>query len=487
MKGEKMSELERNNKTAMTGHLIIVVVMLLFNILETSSGVRSPFYLLAMAVLALGPVAAERITWRQNHETRAIKHLVAIGFALYYSVALFTTNNIMVYAFVIPMVMVATVYQDVKYFVIINTGTLLESIIMVALGASTGRFGYLGLDAGIIQVTIMILVCYATVYTCITNKKNTARKIETLAEAREQAEETLEKITSIAKLLEESITGVYREVEKLKEATVDTQQAMREVTAGAQDSAMAVQNQTAQTEAIQSKVGAVDAAASEIADNMQRTLEVLAVGNKNMVELQQQVEISVKNSEDVASKLEQLDNYMKEMNSIVEIISGITSQTSLLALNASIEAARAGEAGRGFAVVATEISGMATQTKDATVHITDLIGNVSRAISDVVQVIRQMIEGITEEKTGAKDAADSFSEIESRTFAIRDNMDTMVRIVAELKEANQVIVDSIQTISAISEEVSAHASETLTAEQKNAEILENITDMMESMTQIAGK
>lgn len=487
MKEKKMSETERNNKTAMTSHLIIVVVMLMFNILETASGVRSPLYLLAMALLGLGPVAAEQIVWRRNHETAAIKHLTAIGFAVYYSAELFTTNNIMVYAFVIPMMLVATVYQDVKYFVMINTGTILESIIIVALGASTGRFGYLGQGAGIIQVTIMILIGYTTIYTCITNKKNTARKIETLAEAREQAEGTLRKISVITEKLEENIKGVYREVEKLHEASEDTQQAMKEVSAGAQDSALAVQNQTAQTEAIQAKVSAVDAAASDITDNMQRTLEALAVGNRNMEELQQQVEISVKNSEDAASKLEQLDNYMKEMNSIVEIISGITSQTSLLALNASIEAARAGEAGRGFAVVATEISGMATQTKDATVHITDLIDNVSGAIGDVVQVIRQMIDGITKEKTGAQDAAHSFSEIESRTFAIRDNMNTMVSNVEELKAANQVIVDSIQTISAISEEVSAHASETLSAEQKNAEILENITGMMEAMNSMSEK
>lgn len=41
---------------------------------------------------------------------------------------------------------------------------------------------------------------------------------------------------------------------------------------------------------------------------------------------------------------------------------------------------------------------MATQTKEATVNITELIQNVSSAISEVVGVIRQMIAGINEEK-----------------------------------------------------------------------------------------
>lgn len=66
------------------------------------------------------------------------------------------------------------------------------------------------------------------------------------------------------------------------------------------------------------------------------------------------------------------------MHSIIELIDNITTQTSLLALNASIEAARAGEAGRGFSVVASEISNLATQTQDATVDITTLIENISK-------------------------------------------------------------------------------------------------------------
>ena len=179
------------------------------------------------------------------------------------------------------------------------------------------------------------------------------------------------------------------------------------------------------------------------------------------------------------------NKYMDEMNSIVELIGGITNQTSLLALNASIEAARAGEAGRGFSVVATEISGMATRTKEATVHITELISNVSNAIMEVVGVVSNMIDGINEEKTGASNAEESFESIEDNTRAIQKNADTLSRSISELQNANKEIIDSIQTISAISQQVSAHAGETMQAEEENLNVMQDVSAIMQKLATLA--
>lgn len=59
--------------------------------------------------------------------------------------------------------------------------------------------------------------------------------------------------------------------------------------------------------------------------------------------------------------------------------------------------------------MATEISGMASQTNEATVHITELIENVSTAITEVVEVIYQMISGINEEKQSVGEYRGKFS------------------------------------------------------------------------------
>ena len=387
----------------------------------------------------------------------------------------------MVYAFVIPMMFAVMPYHDVKAFVLINVGTVVENILVVLLGATQGGFGYLGQDAGFIQISVMILLCITSIYATISNQKNTDENIESITAAQDRAEATLREVMEMSSRMETSVADITAELNKLETAFDSTKIAMEEVSAGSGESAAAIQQQTAQTEAIQEKVNTVSEVAETIGNNMEHTIEILDAGKEEMTGLKEQAEDSARNSELAAQKLETLDHYMQEMHSIVEIISKIANQTSLLALNASIEAARAGEAGRGFSVVATEISGMATQTKDATGNIAELIQNVSGAIGEVVTVIRQMIDGIGSQREGTMRAADSFTAIEDSSYMIVDNLGELLQIVEALKTANQEIVDSIQTISATTEEVSAHASETLEAEERNREILQKITENMNSM------
>ena len=471
MEEKVITDVERNNRTAMRAYIIDTVVMLTFCVLQAATGLQTWLYVLGLSILGLVPAGLELAYWKKDHNTPMIKHFVAIGFAIFYSVALFTAKNNLVFAFVIPMILIVSVYNDVRYSIMINTGTVIESLLIGIIGAKTGLFGYAGSDSAIIQVVIMILVGIYSIMAARTSQRNTEHKVEQIQKVQSQTEAVLQNMKELSNTLKTGIEATYTDLEKLERASDFTKEAMQGVSVGANDTAMAVQDQLLQTEEIQKKVDVVNDANEQIVDSMQQTLSVLKDGNQDM-------EILVEKGADVAEKLQTLDKYMEQMNTIVELIKSIASQTSLLALNASIEAARAGEAGKGFAVVATEISGMASQTNEATVHITELIENVSTAISEVVEVIYQMISGINEEKQSAENTAGSFQSIQNNTLAIQSQVENLTHSVEELKEANRVIMDSIQTISAVSEEVSAHAGETMNAEEENTDTLKKIEQRM---------
>lgn len=475
------TEIARNNRVGMLAHATDATVMVIYSIIQTYAGLHSGLYAVLMVILGIGPVVAEYVCWKKDPATPAIRHFLAIGFALFYSVALFTSTNNIVFVFVIPMILVISIYNDTKYSLMINTGTVIESLLVAVIGSQTGKFGYAGADSAVIQVVIMVLVGLYSFLSAQVLERNNREKMQNIDESRKETELLLSDISSLSRELAAGIEDMDTDLDRLNTTFAKTKGAMEQVTAGADDTANAVQKQLSQTEAIQSKVELVNDASNRIAENMEQTLQTLEGGNKDVRALVEMVDASVQNGADVAEKLGTLDKYMEEMHSIVELIGGITSQTSLLALNASIEAARAGEAGKGFAVVATEISGMATQTKEATVNITELIQNVSSAISEVVGVIRQMIAGINEEKQGASNTTDSFLAIEKNTFAIQEHVKKLAAEINELKEANSVIVASIQTISAVSEEVSAHASETMEADEENSTRLNDMKDTMQGL------
>lgn len=487
MNKKQISDVQRNNTTALIGHTIEAIIIVIFYVTRFLKGERTFGYAMLIVTLALIPVLLGQFFYFRNKETSMIKHTVGVGFAITYSVMVLTTEQASIYVLVIPMILLVSIFNDVKYSIEVNTGTVILSLIMTIGGSMTGKFGYQGWDGAIVQVTAMILVAIYSICAAMTSNANSQQKIDNVQEAQEKTEMLLESISLMSRQMRKGMEDIYAKVDELNHSSELTKEAMIEVGSGTTESADAMQRQIAQTEEIQSKVGIVSDAADKISQNMEQTLEILEYANKEVEVLVKQVEQSVRDGVDAAGKLERLDQYIEEMHSIVDLISGITSQTSLLALNASIEAERAGESGRGFSVVAKEITKMAAQTKDATIHISSLIGDISDAILDVVSVVREMITAINEEKQSTENTEENFHQIQRNTIEVKNNIEQLNRNIEELKHANDEIVGSIETISAVTEEVSAHANETMSAQEENVTVLNQITARMHQLLEVAGQ
>lgn len=478
-------ELAKANAVAMNCHCLVCSIMSVAYFVEFLKGDRTLLYVLVTIVLAMAPVAGEFISYKKMHDTKMIKHFVGIGYAILYTFVMFTTNNHFTFVYVIPMLIAITVYNDFKYSLPIEVGMVIVNVVQLVMFFQKGIYTKADIASVEIQFFVIVLICGIQLYVSIVAEKLNQKKLAELKAEHEKTEELLMRIMDTSDKMTQQITVSAQKTASLGESMQAMKESMEEVNSGSNDTAEAVQSQLNQTEEIQAMVEQVEKGTENIIDSMNQNKEAIAQGNANVGILVKQAEETVESGKKVTEELSQLDTYMSQMNSILDIINSITSQTSLLALNASIEAARAGDAGRGFAVVASEISQMAQQTKDSTVQISQLIENVSNAIQMVVEVSGSMISMIESQSENTEKTAESFTVIEKNSDNVYGQSNELAAYVTKLADANKKIIDSISTISAISEEVAAHASDTLSATESNNVIVEELAALSGQLETLA--
>lgn len=461
------NEVARNNKVGMNVHLATDIIMIMFILIQFLSHMCSFGYLATIVVLGLAPCLAERYYWKKDHETGMIKHFLAIGYALFYTFCIFTSSDLMVFAFVIPMIIIISIYNDVRYTLLVNIVTVIESFLLAIIGAQTGKFGYVDRNNAVIQVVVMIMVAVFSVLAARVSRINFKEKINT--------------IEKISENVNHAVVDINNKIVEVNDTTQTAKSAIDEVNAGVADTASAVQNQLLQTESIQKQIDTVNGFVSTMAQNVKDTLNSVKIGDREVELLVSQADVSVEISKDVESKLNELQDNMKQMNSITKLIDDIAFQTNIMAINANIEAARVGEAGRGFAVVANQVSQMSIKTKEATDNIEEMIKGVLNSLSEVVLAVEKMSDVIEEEKKNTTATSDSFNTIFNSTVSIGQNVDMLVENLDLLTRSNLEIVGSVQTISAASEQVAALTTEAVNAENRSAGLLSQVTDQIQQL------
>lgn len=481
------SELAIANKTLTITLTVICSIISAAYLLEVFKQARTIGYVLITILLAMVPPIIDIVLYRGNPESPAILHVSSIGYGLLYTFVLFTAQNALVFTYAIPMIVVIPLFNNKKHTTLLGVAICLENIIDAALQLSRAEDPKTLLATLEIQVLVMIvIICYVI---AVSNGNERFEKIRAarLTLQEEKTRELMNDILSVSSHMTGTIEKVSTEVAHLKESVDQTVTSMQEVTGGTGESSQAVQRQLVKTEEIQTHISDVEKVSQIITDNIHTTGNAVSVGQKHITELNRYTVQVDQAGRKVAEVLEMFRQTTSRMNTITDLITNVASETSLLALNASIEAARAGDAGRGFAVVASEISGLASQTTEATDNIVSLIESVSSQVDTMVQTIQELIRTGNEESRCAEETSRSFTTISDNISVIQDHSQQLATVVKNLASANREIVDSIQTISSITEEVNAHASETHDISERNQSIVSDLTGLMNSLNSDAAE
>jgi methyl-accepting chemotaxis protein len=178
-----------------------------------------------------------------------------------------------------------------------------------------------------------------------------------------------------------------------------------------------------------------------------------------------------------AGAVNQVEERVDSISSVVGTIQGISEQTNLLALNAAIEAARAGDAGRGFAVVADEVRKLAQSTQTATVEIQDMITQLQNSASSAVELME-------------KSVVDTAESVELVTNAGVE-LDGIVLQVSEINDRNFQIASAAQEQSTVAEEMNQNLTNVRELVEVSvtvmSELLETASEMQDQATDLDGK
>ena len=308
-----------------------------------------------------------------------------------------------------------------------------------------------------------------------TNDQNQAAILRLMNELQEVADGDL----TIQATVTEDITGAIADsvnytVEELRnlvsrinttaELVADASSKAQTVSSGLQSASEQQSREIRETgEAVlrmASQINEVSASASESAQVARQSLGAAEQGRRAVQNAIAGMNGIRDQIQETAKRIKRLGESSQEIGEIVELISDITEQTNVLALNAAIQAASAGEAGRGFTVVAEEVQRLAERSAEATRQISALIRTIQVDTQDAVAAMERSTQGVVAGTRLSDDAGNALAEIGRVATQLAELIEDISRTTSGQASSAGTVAHSIQRILLVTEQTSEGTQQT---------------------------
>ncbi|MED4400511.1 methyl-accepting chemotaxis protein [Metabacillus fastidiosus] len=238
----------------------------------------------------------------------------------------------------------------------------------------------------------------------------------------------------------EELTASASETSRATEQITST---IQEVATGTENQVKSVDDCAASIERLSNGIEQVASSAHNVNITMDTTLEKSDNGNKAVQNAINQMDSVNKSVDELSVVIKGLGARSQEIGNILDVITDISAQTNLLALNAAIEAARAGEQGRGFAVVADEVRKLAEQSANSAQQISEMISVIQEETKFAVQSMTSTVQEVSEGIATVNIANESFEEIQQAikgvSQQILDVTTSSEQMSVSIEEINKVM------------------------------------------------
>lgn len=282
--------------------------------------------------------------------------------------------------------------------------------------------------------------------------------------------------------LSDSATHLSSSAEELSASTEEVTASSVEM---AQRSELSAQNTISAAQTAQESAIAMDETASavqRIAESSQslhtkavETTDMADQGAININSASKQMKTIYESTKLTTELIQKLSKQSEEIESISRVITSITEQTNLLALNAAIEAARAGEHGKGFAVVADEVRKLAEESNASASQIVILTNEIQTDTKNVEKAVLSSLQTVETGVDIINEAGISFNHIENAVDEMKSQIEDISAITEEISATAEQVAASVAEIAVASKTTAEQAENSTEASQQQLSTLQEIS------------
>ncbi len=236
---------------------------------------------------------------------------------------------------------------------------------------------------------------------------------------------------------------------------------------------------------LEDSIGNISDGMAHIRDN---THEMMSVMQESTATMRDSIKVVNESSEKICTINVQVQNFqdkIQKIGEIVDIVKKVSSQSSLLALNASIEAARAGEAGKGFSVVAEQVRLLSSNTSNSA---EDIVRYVAELTSDIKELAQFMDETTTKLEQGNEKlrySLESTEKMSSQMLSIGNKVDNIFSDIDTQSNVTRGFTEQVSRIAQSYEELGHDCLEQGTHEYKCSRYIDNVrSDMVRGFSEV---
>jgi methyl-accepting chemotaxis protein len=220
---------------------------------------------------------------------------------------------------------------------------------------------------------------------------------------------------------------------------------------------------------------------SDISESAANALDKAEIGNVKLSDYMVQMRDVNAIMEEVVKASGVFVKQIREMNSILDLIRGISNQTNMLSLNASIEAARAGSAGRGFAVVAVEIRKLSESSENLVEQIATIVDTLQLSMNDMTRKLENSLDELEKSNDMAQVTMGSFRDIKEANEVECAMVSDIKKMIVELFTGVTDIVNSMEEIEKATNDNTMASQDISAIVQEETANLEEVASRMEQL------